>query len=319
MSLVNRTTTMTETTAVAPSCEVCGPPIDLSDGRVISVHHANENDAADLGAFYRGLDTGDLLTRFFSAGQPSPDFLERWVSIDRRGGCCLLVRLRDDRGLRVIAEAGFSKLDDGDGELGIAVDPHHRGWMGSWLLDLLLGHAAALGVQNLQALVKTHNRPMLEVIGHRGCARFDDTDWETTRVTMATAGRTPSWPPQAPRPHVLIESPSSRPDAARRVRQVGGTTLICSGYDRPATTCPLHHGRPCPLIADADAVVIDGTVAGGPDGDAVAASIRATHPRAHLVLLDDLSGEPLPIRRAPIDLGLDCPADDDSTDDESEK
>lgn len=291
-------------------CDLCGPPIDLGERGTLMVRHAEAGDETSLASLYATLGADDLLTRFFTPGIPARQFLERWVSTASNGGLCLLAELEHDGHSQVVAEAGFAPLSDGDVELGITIAADHRGWTGPWMLDLLLAHAAEAGIKNMQALVKTSNRPMLNIIRHRGCARFDDTDWETTRVTMATAGHTPSWPPEAKSPRVLIESPRSRPDVARRVREQSGTTLICGGFDRPGSHCPLHAGESCPLVAGADAVVIDGrsTPDISVDPDRVAAAIRAVHPDAHIIVADDASSAVLPHRHPMIDLELpECP------------
>lgn len=291
-------------------CEQCGQPIDLDERGTLTVRHARSGDEAGLRELYAGLDTADLLTRFFTAGQPGPHLLERWVTVGDRGGLCLLAEVEDAESRHVVAEAGFAPLTDGDVELGITVARDHRGWVGPWMLDLLLDHAAKAGFDNMQALVKTRNRSMLGIIRHRGCARFDDADWETTRVTMSTSGRTPSWPPDAKRPRVLIESPRSRPDIARRVRDANGTVLICSGYGTRGSKCPLHAGETCPLVTGADAVVIDANPLsdGQLDAQALHEAIGVVHPEARVVAVDPPSGD-LPHRSPPIDLGFDSPHD----------
>jgi len=292
---------------------VCDHPIDLGERGTLTVRHACGGDELELGALYDRLEPADLMTRFFTAGRPGRHFLEGWVSVAARGGLCLLVGLENSEGRRVVAEAGFAPLIDGDVELGITVDPEHRGWVGPWLLDQLLAHASAAGIDNMQALVKTRNRPMLDLIKHRGCAWFDETDWETTRVTMATSGHTPSWPPEAKSPRVLVESPRSRPDVARRVRQGSGTTLICTGFDQAGSHCPLHEGEPCPLIAGADVVVLDGQPwpldpdAHHPDtsrSNVLKQTILDVHPDAHVVAVEIATTAGLPHRDSTIDLGL---------------
>lgn len=296
---------MSEASPTSDRCRQCGDPIDLAERGVLTVRHAGPGDETELAGLYGGLSTADLLTRFFTAGQPGSELLERWVDIGARGGRCLLAELEVEGERSLIAEAGFAPLKDGDVELGITVARSHRGWVGPWMLDLLLSHAAAAGVQNMQALVKTRNRSMLEIIRHRGCARFDDADWETTRVTMATSGHTPSWPPDAQKPRVLLESPRSRPDVARRVREQTGTMLICNAYGLRASACPLHLGHPCPLVAGADAVIVDGasTPDVAVDAREIADAIASAHPDARVVVVEPFSGE-LPHREPPIDLGL---------------
>lgn len=292
---------MNESDDSSDVCKLCGPPIDLESRGVISVRHAQPGDEDDLRSVYEKLDHADLSRRFFTPGVPTETFIEGWVDIASKGGLCLLVDLTTVDGQReVIAEAGYSALSDGDVELGITVTPGHRGWTGAWLLDLLLSHAHAAGVENMQALVKTGNRPMLEIIRHRGCARFDDTDWTTTRVTMSTSGHTPSWPPESPRPRILIESQRSRPDTARRVRDRSGTILVCGGYDQRGSHCPLHAGARCPLIEGADAVIVDRRGFEGPDS--LPGAIAETHPDANVIQIDQSSIDDLPERLPPLEI-----------------
>lgn len=285
------------------SCEDCGPPIDLGARGVLSIRHAAPGDEGLLDELYGHLEPGDLTKRFFTGGRPGEHFLEGWVNLEPRGGLCLLVELTTQDTRRVIAEAGFAMIDDGDAELGITVAPGHRGWTGPWLLDVLMAHASAAGIDNMQALVKTSNRPMLDIIRHRGCARFDDSDWETTRVTMSTSGHTPTWPPDSARPRILIESPRSRPDTARRAREQGGTILICGGFNQKGSHCPLHDDQRCPLIDGADAVVIDRRGLG--DTDEVRVSIAHTHPDANVTVVHPPSTSELPARQQPLDLHID--------------
>lgn len=295
------TVRMSDADTATPTCELCGPPIDLGDRGVISLRHAATGDEEDLAALYQTLSHDDLSRRFFTPGVPTAHFLEGWVNVEAKGGLCLLADLTTPDGdHHVIAEAGYSALADGDVELGITVAPDHRGWTGPWLLDVLLGHAHDAGIENMQALVKTGNRPMLDIIRHRGCARFDESDWTTTRVTMSTSGHTPTWPPNSARPRILIESQRSRPDTARRVRDRAGTILVCGGFDQRGSHCPLHDGARCPLIEGADAVVVDRRGIEGPDP--LPGAIAEIHPDAKVVEVDQATIDELPERLPPLDL-----------------
>ena len=291
-------------------CPDCGEPIDLGDQGVLTVRHASPGDEDALDELYSTLQIDDLNARFFTGAKPGAHFLQRWVILQSNNGMCLLVDLERGGERTTIAEAGFAPLADGDAELGITVARGHRGWIGPWLLDVLLTHAARAGIANLQALVKTTNRPMLGIIKHRGCARFDSSEWGTTRVTMSTTGHTPSWPPHSARPRVLIESPRARPSAAKQLRDQHGTTLICGGFDKRGSHCPLHDGQPCPLITGADAVVIDSKPFGevvsdrselGP-GD-LATTLAQVHPDANVIIVEDNWGGSPPAD-ASVDLGL---------------
>lgn len=284
------------------TCDLCGPPIDLGERGVLSLHHGVSGDEDRLRSVYEQLDQADLTRRFFTPGIPNAHFLTGWVDIASKGGLCLLAVIHQPDGSeQVVAEAGYSLLVDGDVELGITVVPGQRGWIGGWLLDVLLGHAHADGIENMQALVKTGNRPMLDLIRHRGCARFDEADWCTTRVTMSTTGHVPSWPPESARPRVLIESERSRPDSARRVADQAGTVLICGGFDAEGSHCPLHNGGTCPLIEGADAVIVDRLV--DAEADLLPDLIESAHPDANVIVVDH-GPTGLPERRPSLDLHL---------------
>lgn len=238
-------------------CEICGPPIELDGVTTLRVAHLSAVDKSAIEKLYATLSPHDLHRRFFSGTRPPPRFFERWAAIGERGGLDLGAVVETDLGASLAGEAGYALLADGDGELGIAVDPKFRGWLGPWLLDVLLAHAAERGVPNMQALVLTDNRAMMSLAASRGSAVLDHPDWGLVRLTMSTAGHTPSWPRPHPKPRVLVESERSRWAAENELRDAGFDIAICGGACRRAGYCPILDGEPCPLIEGADAVVVD--------------------------------------------------------------
>lgn len=282
--------------------------VELPDGRRIVVRHAGPDDAADLLALYGRLSNDDRWLRFFTVAAPSPSFVESWLSIAERGGLVLVAWAQgpgDERTL--VAEAGYSLMADGDGELGITVDPAWRGWLGPWLLWVLLGEAAARGVLNLQAEVLLTNRRMLALMRHHHPAVVDRTQPDEVRLAISTTGGRPGWPAKHDQPRVLVEVGSGRWAGEAAVRAAGFDVRTCSGPHADGD-CPVLQGGRCPLAADADAVVLL-----LPFDDPHTAALKVAHERSGVVLVvpdpATTPNEPTAIlERLRRLLGLDAPA-----------
>lgn len=269
---VQRATMSTETDetteAVEEACSLCGPAIELTRGGLLRLRHTRPDDVAGLRALYGRLTLRDLRRRFFTAGRPSEEFLEYWTSLEDDGGCGLIAEIAEgERNPRVteggqsevVAEAGYARLADqgSAGELGITVAPNSRGWLGPWLLDRLLAHAHKRGIENLQAHVLVDNQTMMGLAAKRGYAVLGHLDWGTVRITMATDGSVPSWPGSHERPRVLIETNHSRWPGEDALTEAGFDIALCGEWCRAGRACPIFDSEPCPLLAGADAVVID--------------------------------------------------------------
>jgi RimJ/RimL family protein N-acetyltransferase len=227
----------------------------LPDGRRLIVRLAARDDAGALLALYRRLSRDDLWLRFFTAASPSPTFVDHWADIAADGGLLLVVEVEERSGTRtLIAEAGYSRLPDGDGELGITVDPSWRGGIGPWLLAVLLREAAARGVPNLEAIVQMRNDKMLAMLRHRGAAVVEQESFDDIRLVIGTDGPVPSWPKDDPRPRILVEAAHGAWAGERAARAAGFDVRTCRG-PRDGTDCPLLRGDGCPLVDGADAVV----------------------------------------------------------------
>ncbi len=232
--------------------------VDLADGRRLVVRAAGRDDLDAVEALYGRLSTDDLRLRFFVGHAPPTGTTMRWLTGSERGGLAMVAEVVEhDGSTLVVAEAGFALLDDGDGELAITVDPRWRGWLGGWLLDLLVDQAAHRGIPNLQAEVMVQNRTMLALLRHRGHAVVTHPDWETIRLVISTEGYTPGWPPRSERPHLLVTAAGGRWRGETAAEEAGFEVRTCpgpGGRDRP---CPLATGERCPLLDGADAVVLD--------------------------------------------------------------
>ncbi len=248
--------------------------VALPGGRTITVRHSEPRDAAELTEFYERLSLDDRYHRFFSGARPK-DFVERWTHLAERGGVGLVAVVANGTE-RIVADAGFDLLPDGDGELAITVERDWRGWLGAYLLDALVQEAAARGIPNLQAEILVDNGPMLALVRSRGYAILDHGDWTSVRVTIGTRDDTPDWPEGDERPRVLVETPSGRWPSTDAAVASGLRVMACPGPARGPHGCPALAGRPCPLAAHADVIVF-----AFPPSDADAQAILTAHSRLH--------------------------------------
>jgi hypothetical protein len=269
--------------------------VPLPGGALLTVRPVTAADVDGLVALYDGLSREDRYRRFFSAYHPPRAFFERLTTVVERGGYGVVAtagadseaaagagdnRQTDtvggDQG-RIVGEASYVLLENGDGELGMAVAADQRGWLGPYMLDALVDAAAARGVPNLEADVLVTNRSMLTTLRSRGYSTLASSDWVSVRLIIGTAGHTPVWPPdrvptaRGHRPRVLVEAPGGRWHAQAEAEAAGLQVIACSGPGGRRSRCPVLAGQPCPLAAAADAIV----VLSAPDDERWAALVGA--------------------------------------------
>ena len=229
--------------------------VDLPGGARLTVRQMAETDIAGLDALYQGLSAEDRYRRFFS-GFVGPRFSSTWFEQTRDNGFGM-VAVVDEGGPneRLVADVGYVVLGNGDGEFGLTVARDWRGWLGPYLLDLLVAVAADHGIPNLEADILTENRPMQTVARHRGVATVGpNDDFSVVRVAIAAASHDrPSWPATPGHRRLLVESQGGRWAHARDATDAGFEVMGCGG---PDARCPALEGRPCPLAADADVIVL---------------------------------------------------------------
>jgi hypothetical protein len=253
--------------------------VPLGDGGAVVVRPARSSDVDGVAALFAGLELADRYRRFFSAYRPDRRFVESLVGTTPEQGVQLVavvVPSRGDDDGRIVAEAGYRLLPDGDGELGITVAADWRGWLGPFLLDALASAAAGRGVPNLEADVLLENRAMLALLHARGDALLSHDDASSVRVLISTAGDTPTWPPAAAPGRILVESPGHAWAGAAEARRRGLSVISCPGPTSRRRACPALEGRPCPLAATADAIVVS-----RPPADDRWAALPAAHRRVH--------------------------------------
>ena len=217
------------------------------------------DDRGLLAELFESMSFDDRYLRFFSAFRPDDRFLERMATANDHGAHQLLAVIADEAGQsHGVGEAGAWPLANGNGELGMTIAPDHRGWLGPYLLDALLEVAAAAGMPNLEADVLLTNRRMLALLRARGLAVISHDGYSSIRVVISTSGTAPAWAPKDGRPRVLIETPGGRWKAEDAVQKLPLQVITCPGPSgrTHARPCPALAGKPCPLAAGADAIVV---------------------------------------------------------------
>jgi hypothetical protein len=250
--------------------------VDLPAGGALVVRRVEAGDVPALQVLYDGLDDEDRYSRFFTLYRPDHWFFERLVSLDQRGGACVVAELVDDPdgdrygdgdgdedaaapsvvdGHRIVAEASYELLENGSGDVAITVAADWRGWIGPYLLGVLCAVAADRGIENLEASILTINRAMRSLSRARGEVLLPGSDWGEVRVAFPTRGPTPVWS-TTDRPRVLLEMRGSPWDYLSDLASSGYEVVACGGPASRRSPCPLLEGGECPLAAGADAIVI---------------------------------------------------------------
>ena len=169
--------------------------VPLESGPRISIRPVRAGDASELRRLYDALDTDDRHRRFFSSYHPGPRFFADLTTVERpRGARFVAVLHAPPSEDRVVGEAGYGVLPDGNGELAMTIERGSRGWLGPYLLDAVAESAAASGVPNLEADVLTVDGPMLGLLRSRGSVVMEHDGWSVVRLLIGTGGRRPTWP-----------------------------------------------------------------------------------------------------------------------------
>jgi Acetyltransferase (GNAT) domain len=253
----------------------------LPDGGRLIVREMAEADAQGVWLLYEGLASDDRYHRFFALSHPSRDSAERWIRDCRAHGAGL-VAVSTEGVERLVGEAGYVLVPNGDGEFALTVASDWRGWLGPYLLELLVQVAAARGVRNLEADILLDNRPMLSLVRHRAHATLGYGDFNIEHVVIGASNRLPGWPPIGARLRVLVEGRGGRLYGARELARAGFDVMGCPGPAAQGVTCPALEGEPCPLARGADAIVV--ALSDDVHGARVVAAHRRLQPDTPLVI-----------------------------------
>ncbi len=155
--------------------------VRLADGRTLTVRAITSADVDGLDRLFEGLSDEDRYRRFFGFSHPGRRFLEQMTRAEEEGGYRLVALVSGPKD-KLVAEAGYAMLPDGNGEFAVTVAAGWRGWLGPYLLDALVAAAAARGVPNLQADILFENTQMLALVSNRGYVTLDR---ESSQVRVA--------------------------------------------------------------------------------------------------------------------------------------
>lgn len=231
--------------------------IELAGGARMEVRPTSFGDGERICGLYETLSVVDRHRRFFGAFKPHLEWCQEWADVASRGGFGVIAVVHRDGEADVVAgEAGYAVREDGDGDLAVTVAPDWRGWLGPYLLDILVRHAAAVGLVNLQADVLLENGPMLSLLRRRDPVALGH-DSGIVRLTIGTTGPIASWPPGERRPRVLVEVAGRRWAGEQAADAAGMATAMCAGpAGRSNHGCPVLEGGRCPLADEADAIIV---------------------------------------------------------------
>jgi hypothetical protein len=167
--------------------------VGLSGGRTLTVRTVAKADVDGLDALFEGLCDEDRYYRFFGLSHPGRKFLEQLARAADEGGYRLVAVVSGPED-KLVAEAGYALLPDGNGEFALTVADGWRGWLGPYLLDALVAAAAARDVPNLQADILVSNIRMLALVSSRGYVTLDR---EASQVRVAIDAAQPRRNPRA--------------------------------------------------------------------------------------------------------------------------
>jgi len=156
-----------------PAADAAGSRrIVLRDGSVATVRAATRADVPAMQQFFHNLSTDSRYRRFFTAGDPPAELVERLSdSSDPARNLTLVAERSVDGQLAIVAAASYTAIDAVSAEAAFAVADRFQGkGLGTALLERLAVAAAELGFRRFSASTLASNTPMLEVFRDSGFA-----------------------------------------------------------------------------------------------------------------------------------------------------
>ena len=163
----------------------------LRDGRAVVVRSARPADADAVEQFVRELSPLARRRRFFGAlSELSPAQLDRLTGAQNPRDLSLVALSAHAGEPRIVAMAQYATDDPGAAEFAVVVaDAWQRQGLGARLLELLIGRAAAAGVQVVNGYALAENAPMLALATRLGFALTDDRDPDLVRLERSPPRR----------------------------------------------------------------------------------------------------------------------------------
>lgn len=134
----------------------------LSDGTNITIRPIRAEDDASERAFISGLSRDTVYNRLLGARKLTPDEIRHLTRIDYQREMAFVALTANGRGARQLGVARYIRDSEGSGAefaLVVADAWQHRG-VGSVLLDKLLQHALAVGIERLHGITLANNQAM---------------------------------------------------------------------------------------------------------------------------------------------------------------
>jgi acetyl coenzyme A synthetase (ADP forming)-like protein len=147
-----------------------GVDVILRDGGTLRLRPPRREDATALLAFYRGLTSESLHSRFHGLPSLHAQLVEQLLEPDWTSRGSLIGTLAAEDGERVVAVGNYVRLRDparAESAFVVADEEQGRG-IGTRLLERLAARAAAAGVERFVAEVLPDNRSMLGVFERAG-------------------------------------------------------------------------------------------------------------------------------------------------------
>jgi GNAT superfamily N-acetyltransferase len=228
----------------------------LADGRLVALRLAGPGDVPAITRLYLDLSPESFYRRF-NTELPHAALVAQLASFSGGSACLVAAAPADPQ--QVVAEARYVPIAQGTAELALTVaDSYQRTGLGRHLLDALVAHARAEGLERLQAVVLLANTPMLRLLQHYGWVLAAPTaDFSVAFLEISTSGGMPGWPAGGAGRRVLVERCSWYDDQqVAALRSAGDDVRQCIG-PRPETGrgCPLVSSGHCRLAEEADLIV----------------------------------------------------------------
>jgi L-amino acid N-acyltransferase YncA len=228
----------------------------LADGRPVVLRLAGPGDVPAITRLYLELSAESFYRRF-NTEQPTAALVAQLASFGA-GSACLVAAAPSDPG-RAVAEARYVPLARGTAELALTIhDSYQRAGLGHLLLDALVTHARAAGLDRLRAVVLLANTPMLRLLQHYGWVLAAPTeDFSVAFLEISASGGMPGWPAGSAGRRVLVERRSWFDDQrVAALRSAGNDVRQCTGpRQEVGRSCSLVTSGQCRLAEEADLIV----------------------------------------------------------------